>query len=144
MKETEKHCDTCRWSYTGKENSSTADGEFVERQFCRHEIYTSPAYTHEMLVEEIGRGYCRFWEPREEIPSNQHLCDWCGTLANCISYRTLYPETEYEQTGKYVECERCAGTATQSLMELYARNEDAPEHERSNHREKDLFHSPTK
>lgn len=65
MKEVEKHCNTCRWSYMEKEINGKAESEVVNRQYCSHEIYTSPAYTHEMLMAEIGRGYCRFWAPCE-------------------------------------------------------------------------------
>jgi len=45
-------------------------------------------------------------------PVKTALCDWCGKPAAHITFRTLYEGTEFEQTSKYHECERCFRSAT--------------------------------
>ncbi len=37
---------------------------FHLRQKCRSVEYNSPNYTHDMLMEDWGQGYCRFWAPK--------------------------------------------------------------------------------
>lgn len=64
MTEIRKHCDTCRFSFMQKNRNTVAESGSVEAQHCSNEIYNSPAYTHEMLMEDWDRGYCRLWEPR--------------------------------------------------------------------------------
>ena len=56
LKESAKHCNTCLHSYMECEH-------FHIRQKCRSPKYNSPNYTHEMLMEDWGRGHCRFWTP---------------------------------------------------------------------------------
>ena len=53
----EKHCDTCDYSYMEREG-------FVLRQKCRSTEYNAENYTHELLMEDWGRGHCRFWTPK--------------------------------------------------------------------------------
>ena len=38
----------------------------VETQHCRNPIYNSEAYTHEMLLEDWDKGYCRYWNPKKQ------------------------------------------------------------------------------
>ena len=45
------------------------------------------------------------------------LCDWCGRPAVLSTYRTLYENTEFEQTSQYYECEECAKLQTASLLD---------------------------
>lgn len=35
-------------------------------------------------------------------------CDWCGQPAITVTFRTLYKDTEFENTGNYWECIRCS------------------------------------
>ena len=44
-------------------------------------------------------------------------CDWCGAPAVCSSYRTLYVDTEFENTSRFFECASCAGKSTAELTE---------------------------
>lgn len=51
--------------------------------------------------------------------TNNHpfrLCDWCGAPAEFTTYRTLYEDTEYEQTSRYYECAACHQKATNDLI----------------------------
>ena len=59
MDKDEKSCDTCLHSYMECEH-------FHLRQKCRSPEYNSLNYTHDMLVEDWGQGYCRFWTPKTE------------------------------------------------------------------------------
>ena len=56
MQENEKSCDTCAHSYMESEGLRL-------RQKCRSSEYNSPAYTHDMFMEDRERGLCRFWTP---------------------------------------------------------------------------------
>ncbi len=56
MRDPEKSCSTCQHAYMECEH-------FRLRQKCRSAEYNSPNYTHDMLMEDWGRGYCRFWVP---------------------------------------------------------------------------------
>ncbi len=51
-----KHCDTCLYAYMECEH-------FQLRQKCRSMEYNSTKFTHDMLMENWGRSYCRFWAP---------------------------------------------------------------------------------
>ena len=54
-----RHCDTCLHSYMEREH-------FRLRQKCSSPEYNSPNYTHDMRMEDWGRGCCRFWAPKHE------------------------------------------------------------------------------
>lgn len=64
MTEIRKHCDTCNYSFLRKDKNTAAESGFIKAQHCSNDIYNSPAYTHEMLMEDWDKGYCRLWEPR--------------------------------------------------------------------------------
>lgn len=36
-----------------------------EMQHCSNPIYNSDEYTHEMLMEDWEKGYCRLWTPKD-------------------------------------------------------------------------------
>lgn len=57
MREPKTHCDTCACSYREQGDP---------RQRCRNPAYNAPSYTHDMLMEDWGQGYCRFWTPQTE------------------------------------------------------------------------------
>ena len=59
MSESEKNCGNCLHSDMECEN-------FHLRQKCRSPEYNSLNYTHDMLVEDWGQGYCRFWTPKTQ------------------------------------------------------------------------------
>ena len=59
MDKDEKSCDTCLHSYMECEH-------FHLRQKCRSPEDNSLNYTHDMLVEDWGQGYCRFWTPKTQ------------------------------------------------------------------------------
>lgn len=42
-------------------------------------------------------------------------CDWCGKRAVTRTYRTLYEDTEFEQTSSFFECAACAVKPTSEL-----------------------------
>lgn len=65
MKEAKKHCGNCAFSYT-QQTSHTAGYGRRELQHCSNETYNSPAYTAKMMLEDWGRGYCRFWTPKKD------------------------------------------------------------------------------
>jgi len=48
---------------------------------------------------------------------NTPCCDWCGQSAAQVSYRTLYEDTEFEQTSRYNECSDCAILSTKDLLD---------------------------
>lgn len=51
--------------------------------------------------------------------NSQHiLCDWCGKPAITVAYRTLYTDTEYEQTSRYYECKKCSQLATTAVVKV--------------------------
>ena len=70
MREIKKHCNTCNYSFMEKEPNSASENGFVEMQHCSNRIYNSPAYTHEMIMKDWDKGYCRLWTPRERM--NEH------------------------------------------------------------------------
>ena len=45
-----------------------------------------------------------------------HICDHCGKPAICARYRTMYANTQFEQTVKCFECDNCMN---KSDAELY-------------------------
>ena len=51
-----KLCNDCLHSYMECEH-------FHLRQKCRSPEYNSPNYTYDMLMEDWGQGFCRFWAP---------------------------------------------------------------------------------
>ncbi len=63
MREDEKHCNTCRYSYVEPEHGKSRD---YLRQKCSSPDYNSPKYTHDMLMEDWGRSHCRFWAPKTQ------------------------------------------------------------------------------
>ena len=59
MNETEKHCDTCKYSYLEIENGH-------KMQHCSSSDYNGSDYTHAMRMEDWDKGpYCRFWAQKE-------------------------------------------------------------------------------
>ena len=52
MNHIERHCDTCNDSYYETERNPSGGKETVCLQHCRNAVYNSPAYTHEMLLED--------------------------------------------------------------------------------------------
>lgn len=65
MNEVKKNCDTCKFSYY-KKDTSQHPTIGVLRQHCSSEGYNSPSYTEEMFMEDLKKGYCRFWAAGEE------------------------------------------------------------------------------
>lgn len=65
-----KHCSSCAYSYRQMEQSVRHFGG-VKTQHCASADYNSDDYTHEMMMEDWNKGYCRFWTPKEER-INQH------------------------------------------------------------------------
>ncbi len=61
-----KHCSTCAFSYMQAENNHLAKRNLQKTQHCSNKSYNSPAYTSQMMLEDWGRGYCRFWKPKGE------------------------------------------------------------------------------
>ena len=59
MRENEKSCDTCAYSYMEQEG-------FRLRQKCRSPEYNASFYTHEMFMEDRIYGHCRFWRPKTQ------------------------------------------------------------------------------
>lgn len=55
------------------------------------------------------------------MKDNHPLCDWCGGKAITSRYRTLYEETEYEQTSQYFECRRCSRLPTDKVVKVKPR-----------------------
>ena len=45
-------------------------------------------------------------------------CDWCGKPATIMTYRTLYENTEFEQTTRCFECDECASMPTEELLNI--------------------------
>ena len=54
MRKEDKHCDTCLYACRDRDDP---------RQKCSSWAYNASTYTHDMLMEDWGRGYCRFWTP---------------------------------------------------------------------------------
>lgn len=70
MSKLEKHCTTCDHSHHQMERNTYIPGG-VKTQHCASTDYNSDDYTHEMLMEDWGKGYCRFWTPQKER-TNHH------------------------------------------------------------------------
>ena len=65
MAENKKHCNTCAHSYYETVGANyVPDG--VKIQHCGSGSYNSRKYTADMLLQDWGRGYCRFWAPKTE------------------------------------------------------------------------------
>lgn len=71
MNNTERNCDTCNDSYYMTEKNPSGGKKLVQLQHCRNTVYNSPAYTHQMLLEDWGKGFCRLWTPITE-KGNEH------------------------------------------------------------------------
>ena len=71
MNNTERNCDTCNDSYYMTEKNPSGGKKMVQLQHCRNIVYNSPAYTHQMLLEDWGKGFCRLWTPITE-KGNEH------------------------------------------------------------------------
>ena len=50
--------------YETEKNSFIPEG--VRMQHCSNSTYNSDAYTHEMLMEDWDKGYCRLWTPKKQ------------------------------------------------------------------------------
>jgi hypothetical protein len=50
----------------GKEKNEYAEQGFIPVQRCSNAEYNSVGYTNRMLMEDWGRGYCRFWAPKTQ------------------------------------------------------------------------------
>ena len=57
LSDLEKCCRSCAFS-------RYLQGETRER--CGSPDYNAPTYTHDMLMEDWGQGYCRFWTPKTQ------------------------------------------------------------------------------
>lgn len=67
------------------------------------------------LAADMGPNILR--DTPDQTPTEpQCCCDWCGDKAETTSYRTLYENTEFEQTSRYNECADCAALSTEALM----------------------------
>lgn len=66
MKEIVKHCDTCFHACYESEKDLNGGDKLTRLQHCGHPVYRSPAYTNKMLLEDWGKGHCRFWTPIPE------------------------------------------------------------------------------
>lgn len=88
MNNTERNCDTCNDSYYMTEKNPSGGKKLVQLQHCRNTVYNSPAYTHQMLLEDWGKGFCRLWTPITE-KGNEHeqqlyACAMCA-IKDCPS-----------------------------------------------------------
>ena len=63
MKEIEKHCDNCRFSYLEPERERT---RIILRQKCRNPDYNASKNIHNSIMEDWGLDFCRFWAPKTE------------------------------------------------------------------------------
>ena len=72
MNNTERNCDTCNDSYYMTEKNPSGGKKMVQLQHCRNIVYNSPAYTHQMLLEDWGKGFCRLWTPITEKGKNDY------------------------------------------------------------------------
>ena len=72
MNNTERNCDTCNDSYYMTEKNPSGGKKLVQLQHCRNTVYNSPAYTHQMLLEDCGEVSLvhRYRDP-EEPPSHE-------------------------------------------------------------------------
>ena len=70
-----KHCSTCKYSYFEKERDRAISPDGAA-QHCSNTCYNSPQYTHEHLMEDWGKGHCRFWSPlKGETKNEKQLLD---------------------------------------------------------------------
>lgn len=58
-------------AYYEIERNPSGGKKTVRLQHCRNAVYNSPAYTHEMLLEDWDKGFCRLWTPITE-KGNEH------------------------------------------------------------------------
>lgn len=74
MNNTERHCDTCNDSYYMTEKNPSGGKELVRLQHCRNTVYNSPAYTHQMLLEDWARASAAFGplSQRKEMNMNNN------------------------------------------------------------------------
>ena len=63
MREDEKHCDTCLFSYLEPECSQN---RIYLRQKCSNPDYNASKNIHNSIMEDWGRDFCRFWAPKTE------------------------------------------------------------------------------
>ena len=82
MNNIERHCDTCNDSYYETERNPSGGKKTVRLQHCRNAVYNSPAYTHEMLLEDWDKGFCRLWTPITE-KGNEHEQQLYHRSAQC-------------------------------------------------------------
>ena len=66
MREDEKHCNNCRYSFLEPERDKA---RIVLRQKCRSPEYNSSKNVHDNIMEDWGRDFCRFWAPKRERKS---------------------------------------------------------------------------
>ena len=66
MNHIERHCDTCNDSFYETERNPSGGKKIVRLQHCRNAVYNSPVYTHQMLLEDWDKGFCRLWTPITE------------------------------------------------------------------------------
>ena len=76
MNDVKKNCDTCLFSYY-KKDTSQHPTIGVLRQHCSSEGYNSPSYTEEMFMEDLKKGYCRFWASNEGRKENEQQLLHC-------------------------------------------------------------------
>ena len=65
MTECKKHCNNCVHSYYETVGAAYVSGG-VKIQHCGSGEYNSRNYTVDMLLQDWGRGHCRFWSPKIE------------------------------------------------------------------------------
>lgn len=61
MKDIERHCDTCRFSYLEPERGQD---RIYLRQRCSSPDYNALKNVHDSMMEDWGRDFCRFWAPK--------------------------------------------------------------------------------
>lgn len=63
MREVEKHCNTCQYSYLESERSSF---RIALRQKCGNPDYHSSNSLYGNIMEDWSRDFCCFWTPKTE------------------------------------------------------------------------------
>ncbi len=63
LREDEKHCDNCRYSYLEPEHTKS---RVYLRQRCSSPDYNTSTYVHDNIMEDWGRDFCRFWTPKTQ------------------------------------------------------------------------------
>ena len=66
MNNIERHCDTCNDSFYEPARPPRGGPPPPRSPPRRNAVYNSPAYTHEMLLEDWDKGFCRLWTPITE------------------------------------------------------------------------------